>query len=278
MVPWERKQATRRSAQVEPDIRYTVQFQDNGWLLALPVGVEPTPEQQAYMRRWTLGPPYDDSYTFDRLAAELRVAGGAELGRLTLRVPLTSARGEPIEVDEIRPVDIRRTAPYAGTLVNVPPQDSGTTLKMMFDLDEIEPRARVAVEGDDLQPRPGGLFFQGKTLTLNDREDVLMIRSITTTHAVSFDIRIDYRIRNKPGHLLVTNNGRPFAVTPMNCLHGAKAKPTPAAATEARNPALPPVPVEVTRGPAAYRHAWELSDSRLVEAADPGHVESHACA
>ncbi|WP_089155483.1 hypothetical protein [Micromonospora sp. NBS 11-29] len=122
-------------------------------------------------------------------------------------------------MDSIKPVNIRRAKPYNGTLLLVPPQDSGNAVEMMFDFDETEPRARVAVGGEDgAAPQPGEPFFQKKTLTIEDAvEDVLVIRSTATRWAVSFEIRIDYRLGDQAKHVVIDDGGHPFALSPPNC-------------------------------------------------------------
>jgi hypothetical protein len=203
-----------------------------------------TAEQKKFLQGWSVDSP-DATDALGGLITDLRTRGGANPNELLLRITLEGRRNQTINVDDIRPVNIRRSSPYDGTFLNIPPQEPGETVKMMFNFDEISPRARIAIgHGGDYQP--GGLFFQTSTLKIEDaKEDALLIKSIATRWAVSFDIRIDYRRGGKPNHLIIKDHGRSFALTPMNC----------ADRTRLDNAGQP-----VVDGHASYEHVWKLND------------------
>lgn len=226
----------------DKDVRLTVRHEDPGFDLALPSGVELTARQKRLLTHWSLHSA-DPTGDLGRLIAELRAEGGANPNELPLRITLEGRRNQPINVDDVRPVDIRRFKPYDGTFVSIPPQEPGETVKMMFNFDEVNPRARVAV-GSEGDVRPGGLFFEEKTLTIrNAQQDALAIKSIATRWAVTFKIRVDYRVGGATGHLTVADHGRPFALTPMNCADHTRL-------AESGQP--------ISSGHASYRHIWRL--------------------
>ncbi|MGC4804170.1 hypothetical protein [Micromonospora sp. DT233] len=252
------KDVVREAAGFKDDFRHTVTHENGGWVIALPAGAGLTPQQRSFLEKWSLENSAADGYTLDRLAEELRAAGGADVPEQTLRLALEGRRNQPIRVSSVKPVNIRRTKPHAGTLLIVPPQDSGNTLEMMFNFDEVEPQARIAESRDGgFEFRPGGPFFQKKTITIKDAvEDVLVIRSVVTRWAVSFDIRIDYYLGDQAKFAIIDNDGHPFSFSPTNCVE------------RSRNAADG---TSLGGGYAGYEHVWALRDDfqGIEEAATP---------
>jgi hypothetical protein len=242
-VPWVADKIRSIFRPGEQDIGYTVQHPDPGYDLVLPAGVELTAEQQRLLRTWSVESP-DATNTLGRLITDLRAKGGANPNELNLRVTLEGQRRQTINVDGVYPVNIRRTKPYDGTFLSIPPQEPGETIGMMLNFDEVNPRARVAVN-DGGEYKPGDLFFQQKTLKIEDaKEDALFIKSIATRSAVTFEIRVDYRLGDESKHRIINDHGRPFALTPMNCAdHTRRA--------EDGQP--------ITNGHASYDHIWKLN-------------------
>ncbi len=250
------------------DIRYTVRFQDPGYQLVTPAGVTLSAGQRRYLKEWELGDPATqsrDGYDLDKVMRELRAAGAANPDELFLRLTLEGRRNQPIFVDDVRPVDIHRTAPLKGAFLDLPPQDGGETQKMVFDFDEAVPRARKAVESESPESTeeftPGGLFFHTETLTVKDAvQDSLVIKSMATRKAVTFKIRVDYRIGDTSRHLTIDDHGRPFALTPVNCTRKGR-----------------PVENGYVNGRVAYEDIWQMGDDAKVHRVpDPGSHE-HQC-
>jgi hypothetical protein len=234
----------------DQDVRYTVRFNDQAYQIATPSGVGLTSQQRDLLRGWDLGDPG----SLSKLITELRGRGGANPDELRLLITLEGRRNQPIFVDDIRPVNISYAAPYAGTLVNIPPQEGGETLKMMFDFDEFEPRARVFDNSEDPEGEPGDLYFNNNTLTIKERkQDSIAIKSVVSRRAVTFDIRINYRVGGRAGQLDIDNQGKPFALTPMNCPE--KTKPTEGGWIQGRM---------------AYREIWEMKEGKATQVAQPG--------
>ena len=250
------------------DMRHTVRFQDPGYQLVTPAGVTLTAAQRSYLEHWKLGDPASrsrDGYDLERVMRELRAEGAANPDELFLRITLEGHRNQPVFVDDVRPVDIRRTAPLKGAFLDLPPQDGGETLKMMFDFDEAVPRAREAVPAESSgsleEFTPGGLFFHSGTLTVKDAEqDSIVIKSVATRKAVTFRIRIDYRIGDTSRHLTVDNGGRPFALTPVNCTRRGRLTEN-----------------GYVNGRVSYEDMWQMGEDAGVDRVpDPGSHE-HQC-
>lgn len=124
---------------------------------------------------------------------------------------------------------------------------------MIVDFDETDPIARKPLKGEFEKAKPGGPYFHHKKITLKDgEEDVIVIKSITSKWAVTFKIRIDYHIGGEAKHLIVDNNGRPFALTALNCT-----KPTKLTKEGFIN------------GQVSYQDIWELNSPSLTQAPHP---------
>jgi hypothetical protein len=247
----------------EQDVRSSVQFNDPAIQLVTPTGITLTPRQRRYLSTWKFGqfgpdqaPQDPDGYSMEKLVDELRAAGAANPDELYLVIKLEGRRNQPLFVDNVRPINVKRTRPYAGTLVNIPPQEGGDTSKMIFNFDEIDPRAHQVISPEGGPYKPGGLFFNDKTLTIKDGEqDSILVKSITTRSAVTFEIQIDYRIGGQPKHLIINNRGRPFALTPFNCTKRTKL---------IKNGFIP--------GEVFYQDIWELGTASGIDhVTDPAH-------
>jgi hypothetical protein len=249
----------------DDDLRYTVSFIDGGYDLVLPPGLVLTDQQRAALRHWSLpGVPDGGEPPIVRLAAQLRAAGAADPNVLTLRITLEGRRNEKVKIDDIEAVDVKRQPRFANVLVLGEPQGPRNTIPMMFNLDEFRPVVRTAepikatdpvkpTEKDDV--RPGPPFFQRTQLTLGDgEENALVVQSITTRQAVSFRIRISYRLGADRKTLTIDNAGHPFAVTPVNCTDASK-------------------PSHGKDGHAAYREVWQMRNA--MDGADPVATPSH---
>ncbi|MFI9643975.1 hypothetical protein ACIG87_28665 [Micromonospora sp. NPDC051925] len=251
------KDGVREAAGLKDDFRYTVTHQEEGWIVALPAGADLTTRQKGFLEKWSLDNPAADGYTFDRLAKEMRAAGGADIPEQTIRLAIEGRRNQPIRIDSVKPVNVRHDKPYGGTLLLVPPQESGTVVEMMFNFDEVEPQARTAVGGEGSGYEPGEPFFRRRTVTIKDAvEDVLMIRSVATRWAVSFDIRIDYRIGDQAKSAIINDDGHPFSFTPARCVDSSGSGADGSLLSE---------------GHVSYEHIWALRDDfqGIDEAAKP---------
>jgi len=211
-----------RRIQDPEDIRWSVRYEDPGAQLILPRSLKLTPRQEAYLSRWSLANlGRDEKYTIGHLKQELRAAGAATpVSDMNLIVTLEGRRHQNLHVEAVYPVEVRRSAPYDGTWLNIPSQDGGSTLQMMFDFDEHTPKARtIRGNGETVPIRPGLPWFTTNTLTIKDgKQDTLSIKTMGLKHAVTFKVRIDYRIGDQRRSLIVHDNGRPFAISPVNCL------------------------------------------------------------
>ncbi|WP_141579707.1 hypothetical protein [Actinomadura sp. WMMA1423] len=208
----------------DQDVRWSVSFNDPAYQIATPRGVALTPPQKRFLRTWRFGGQAEGpGHSLSGLINEVRAVGGANLDALYLMVRLEGRRNQPLFVDDVRPVNIRRTRPYAGTLVDIPPQEGGEPFKMIFNFDEFEPRAREVEDDVTSGGRPGDLFFNHNTITVKDgQQDSIGIKSISTRTAVTFQIRIVYHLGGRPKTLTIDNRGNPFALTPYNCTKRTK--------------------------------------------------------
>jgi hypothetical protein len=241
-------ESVKDSVRPGPDFRSSVEIvnlADQGFSVAFPGAYRPSPGEARLASRL-------DGNTAPQLDARLRAHGAVDLRKLSLRIALEGRSNEELRILDIRPVDVVRTAPVAGTLFYIPPQEGAATLRMIVNLDDPLPVVRTAVigSGDELVgTRP---FFEENTIRLRDRErDVILLRATAERYSVRFKLEVEYLIGAKRKHAVIDDDGRPFRVTGMNCT----AEP----------------------GIASYANAYELGNDpqgllRLVEAPDPSRL------
>lgn len=236
-----------KSGRDPKDIRYTVRYEDHGFELILPAWVKLTAKQNKFLEDWGLSG--SDSYSLFDLARDLRAVGAATpIDEMNLVITLEGRRNQDIHVDNIRPVKIRRTSPYSGTYLDIPPQDPGFIGQMLFNFDEHSPKALIPEFRHRVAKtkRAKGLYFRKKTLTIKDgKEDAINIVVASTRHAVTFEILVEYHIGGKHRRMIINDHGRPFAVSPVNCI-----------SHEGVNPAI--TGDDFPFGYASYDHVWSL--------------------
>lgn len=214
---------------------------DQGMTMATPDGSRPSPQ----MLRMMTQPGAASSPAF---LLAVQAMEGADVDDLSIQLIVNGNSAQGIRIIGIRPVNLQRAKPLGGTLFYVPSQAGNATIKMMFDLDELNPIARnigdppchVVTQGDvtqcvvtsDPYPRqplafyggngaeyPGSRFFDNETIHLDDHEQqILDIRAQVTHYYAEFDLEIDYIVGNASGdihQLVVGDHGHPFRVTGM---------------------------------------------------------------
>ncbi|MEV0348350.1 hypothetical protein AB0H88_21465 [Nonomuraea sp. NPDC050680] len=223
--------------------------------LATPVGVRLNSQQLRYLKKWSYT-NMDPAGYGNHIREDLQAVGAASVDKQYVSIKLEGGRNRSISVDDIRPINIKRTAPLAGAFVNFPPQDGGEALQMIFNFDEAQPRARDKAGKDFEEARPGGLYFHNRSITLREgHEDSVVIKAITTRWSATFNIRIDYHVIGEAmesKHLILSNNGKPFALTALHCTQSTKL-----------------VPDGYINGRISYQDIWELGSTAMVRAANP---------
>lgn len=256
--------ATPASGHLDDDrgtgpIRYTVRYEDPGYELVLPAGLTLTDRQHQGLVDFLM-PARAGREDPDTLYAELRAEGAADPRYLNLRITLEGRGEQTIHIDDIHPVDVHRTKPLDGTFIFIPEQGGGPISTMAFDFDETDPRARDAVS-DGEYSKPGGLYFANHSLTIDPgEEDDILLDSMTTRMAASFDIAVDYRMNGRAERLVIDDHGHPFNVTPANCTRHSISIPGEGL---------------VSDGQAGYRSVWEWDDFNepIRQVADPAHYK-----
>jgi hypothetical protein len=189
----------------------------------------------------------------------------------TVQLILTGHSSKGVRILDIRPVALHRTAPLSGTLYLMPPQGGNATIRMMFDLDQLNPRARQIGSsadpgaGDPRQQlagfiigvQPGNPFFDAETIHLADHEQqVLNIRMQITRFYATFDLEVDYITGTDSSavhELIVTDNGHPFSITG--------------------------IPPGLAPGTAGYRQAFRIQGNfSLCQISGPGQIPFSATA
>jgi TIR domain len=205
-----------------------------------------------------------------KFIAAIRAAGGVNVEASTIRLLVSGHSRQGIRIVSIEPVALHRTAPLSGTLYLIPSQGAEATLRMMFDLDELDPIARKI--GGTADPgthdprqelagfirglRPGSDFFEDQTIHLryNEQQGINLRMQITHWYA-TFDLEIDYYVGTSSDvlhKLILQNDGHPFSIT------GVPSGPTPETASyrrayESRNWSMCQIlePAKIPLGPTA---------------------------
>lgn len=217
---------------------------DQGFSMVAPGDHPPTEAELAALRSF-------DLERVEQLSAGLRRRGWFELEQLTLRLALQGRSNQEVEIVDIRPTQLVRTPPIRGTLSYLPPQEGAATISLLLNTDETRPAMRAVTGIDEWGQIPGEPFFETMTISLADRErDVAVIRASAQHTAVRFKLELDYLLGGELKSIVIDDGGRPFRITPLNC---------------------------VARGVASYRAvynfgvpeadpaSWQINDPQIVE-------------
>ena len=241
-----------------------VTLEDQGNTMATADGSRPSPQILHQMTQ-------PGAAASPKLLQELRSDGGVYVEASTIQLIVNGRSSQGVRIIDIRPVALRRTAPLGGTLYLMPSQAGNATIRMMFDLDELNPLARQIGSSADpggadpqqqlagfiIGVHPGNPFFDAETIHLADGEQqVINIRMQITRFYATFDLEIDYVIGADSGtvhKLTVTDSGHPFSIT-----------------------GTPPGPAP---GTAAYQQAFQLQGNfSLCQISAPGQIPLSATA
>ncbi|GCD98612.1 hypothetical protein EHYA_06323 [Embleya hyalina] len=144
-------------------------------------------------------------------------AGAITLDSVTIGITLTGDGSHDVNIIDLQPDIVERTAPWSGTFFCIPPEAGTPTMQMGFDLDSPRPIARTI---ETLMPdvgKPGRPFFNEKTITLNKHEQqVVIARASTTRNQVAFRLRVTYMLGRVRKQAVIDDAGRPFRVTALN--------------------------------------------------------------
>jgi hypothetical protein len=154
----------------------------------------------------------------------LRSIGAVNLDAVTVRVTLTAHRNQQIDIQDIRPLIVARSAPLSGSLLCVPSQGGAPTMNMLFDMDRPFPVAHDVKFGNDGGTDNGGNpqkglgppFFAQRTLTLRDnQQQVLLIRAVTRRHYVAFRLEVTYMLGSQKKKTVIDDHGKSFKVSAL---------------------------------------------------------------
>lgn len=196
----------------------------------------------------------------------LRSIGAVNLETVTVRVTLTGHRNQQIDIEDIRPLIVARSAPLSGSLLCVPSQGGASMMNMMFDMDRPFPVAHDLKFGNDAGTDGGGnpqeglgpAFFGQRTITLQDNEQqVLLIRAVTRQHYVAFRLEATYMLGSQKKKAVIDDHGEPFKVSAL--------APTPAGGTP------------VYRSVYAMRADFSLGRIDPSELTEPGGAREGSC-
>jgi len=192
------------------DVAVTVeQINDDGFYsMALPA-------------RWDLpvGDPirtHVDSDSAVALARSEQAAGAYAVPYLRLRLVLEGRRNQQIQITNLEVSDFQIGPPVRGTLVGLSEEGGNNNQQVVFNLDDPIPRALDA-EADAATNDKS--YFQNKSISLNDREQVVLLAQFNARRDASaqFALTLRYMIGGETRSLKIDNNDRPFRVTAPSC-------------------------------------------------------------
>ncbi|WP_445394841.1 hypothetical protein ACSMX9_16325 [Streptomyces sp. LE64] len=145
----------------------------------------------------------------------MQEAEAVHVDKLTLRLVLTAHRNQQVNVIDITPEIVERSAPWSGTLFSVPSEAGSPTMNMIFDMDRPLPVARDAAFDDKTNELVGGKpFFAQRTITLRDtKQQVVFVRATADRHYVAFRLKVTYMLGGQRKTTTVDDLGRPFRLT-----------------------------------------------------------------
>jgi hypothetical protein len=185
---------------------------DQGFSMVAPTDAQPTEAELAAIRSF-------DLERIEQLSASFRRRGWFELEQLTLRLALQGPSNQEVEIVDIRPIELERTPLLSGTLSYLPPQEGAASIALLLNTDELRPVMRAVAGVDEWGQVPGEPYFETTTISLADRErDVVVIRASAQHTAVRFKLRLDYLLGGELKTIVIDDEGRPFRITPLNCV------------------------------------------------------------
>jgi hypothetical protein len=138
-----------------------------------------------------------------------RAHGAVDPHALYIKIVLRGARDEKVRIIGARAIP-RCEAPLEGTLFLSPPAGQDENIKMVFDLDQAEPRAQFREHG--------GLkdYFAHKTISLERDEDVtIQVEATTNNHYCEFELEFEVLTRQGVVSQTVDDQGVPFRVSAL---------------------------------------------------------------
>lgn len=135
--------------------------------------------------------------------------GAAPVERLFIRIAVTGNREDGVRIVDAKPI-AECSGPHTGTLFWAPPQGEEESIRLQFDLDQINPEPTYENELGEVVS-----YFPDKTISLNKNEQqVLQIEAMTTKHACSFTLEITVLEGNqRKNQRIYDSEGRAFRVS-----------------------------------------------------------------
>jgi hypothetical protein len=135
--------------------------------------------------------------------------GAAPVERLFIRIAVTGNREGGVRMVDARP-KAECSGPHTGALFWAPPQGEEESIRLQFDLDQINPEPTYENERGEVVS-----YFPDKTISLNKNEQqVLQIEAMTTKHACSFILEITVLEGNqRKNQIIHDSDGGEFRVS-----------------------------------------------------------------
>lgn len=138
-------------------------------------------------------------------------AGAINLAQTVLRLVFTGESQQGVRILNITPIILKRAAPWHGDLFYFPLQGEAPIIRTSLDVDDSFPTVT-----DSATDQP---YFEEKTITLHQGEQAVVTTQVTATRGfVAFTLRVDYLVGTQQREITITNRGRPFELSAVNCI------------------------------------------------------------
>lgn len=169
------------------------------------------------MQRDTVGPKAPD------MRRRWLSAGASHFDEagISIAIRLLNRGQRKVRIIGLDVVDITRRPPLDGTLVHLPGQGGADVFRIAFNLDEPRPVPREVDEKGNVQ----GPFFTRRELELGKSDrDTIWVPVAVSRYSVKFKLRLSYFLgdQNQPQHIILDDEGLPFALTAVNCPRGVR--------------------------------------------------------
>jgi hypothetical protein len=144
---------------------------------------------------------------------QIQAAHGVDVQSVFIRVVLQGNSNEQVQILNVKPVQLQRSAPLNGTLFEIGPQGAVSNIQMGFDLDQPLPQA-LNVTGSEFPVMTREPYFEEHSISLGKGGTaVVVIEATTQCYGASFKLAVSYLVGNASRQFIISNGGGPFRVT-----------------------------------------------------------------
>jgi hypothetical protein len=152
------------------------------------------------------------SRQWDTFHDELYKAGGIDANVSIMKLVVEGRRNTPVVITGMRALSKKAEPSTDFTLIGPGPQGNAATAKVVFDLDEEDPIARVPTSADLESVEHFGLpYFSDNTVSLaRGEKQVFQVVASTKRYDVEWSIELTMHVDGDQQRLVVDDGGKPL--------------------------------------------------------------------